>query len=40
MNFEAGQCVADDKSEVPVETPVPVMRRGGCVRKQTEFYKP
>ena len=40
MNIEAGQCVADDKSEVPTETPVPVLRRGGRVRKQTEFYKP
>ena len=40
MNFEAGQCVADDKTEVPTETHVPVLRRGGRERKQTEFYKP
>ena len=40
MNFEAGQCVADDKTEVPTETHVPVLRRGRRERKQTEFYKP
>ena len=39
MNVEAGQCVANDKVEVPTETPVPVFRRSGRVQKQTKFYK-
>ena len=38
MNFEAGQCVADDKGEIPTE--IPVLRRSGRVQKQTEFCKP